>query len=187
MEHLTIPPVVARNELALKFSAHPAVLVMLNRMKNSQIIVLCSLLRGDRLTSAGNNITADFEVTRLPAIIEILEKKYFIPVQHCNVITTSVTARSATTQTFYVMDKDTISQILSEHEAVFQEKRRALVKTEALKAQKKLDGLIKKHGGVTETLLYLTHHAYKDKMLSNEEWRELDEKFIEILNELNAA
>ncbi len=187
MALLTIPPAVARDELATLFSAHPAVLLLINRMKNSQAVVLCSLLRGDRLTSAGNNITADYEVLRLPAIIEILEKKYFIPVEHCNVNTTSVTACSATIQTSYVMEEDVINQLLNDPESVFQEKQKTLAVKEIVKKQKKIDDLIKNHGGLAETFLTLTHHAYKDKSLSNEKWRELDEKFRDILNGLEAA
>ncbi|WP_416261312.1 hypothetical protein [Gibbsiella quercinecans] len=187
MSLLMIPPPVARDELATQFAAHPAVLLLINRMKNSQVVVLCSLLRGDRLTSAGNNISADYEVLRLPAIIEILEKKYFIPVQHCNVNTTSVTARSATTQTSYVMDEGTIKRLFAEPESVFREKKKDLSAKEWVRKQRKLDDLIKNHGGLAETFLTLAHHAYKDKTLSSEEWKELEEKFRDLLNGLEAA
>lgn len=187
MTLLTIPPSVARAELASKFSAHPAMLLQINRMKNSQVVVLCSLLRGDRLTSAGNNIMADHEVLRLPAIVEILEKKYFIPVEHCNVSTTSTTARSATTQTYYVIDGSMADRLLSDPEAVCAEHAKCVASREWVKKQKKIESLIKSNGGLTETVLSLTQHVYKDKMLDKEKLMELEEKFRGLLDELDNA
>ncbi|WP_034950993.1 hypothetical protein [Erwinia oleae] len=187
MTSLTIAPSVARAELASKFAAHPAMLLQINRMKNSQVVVLCSLLRGDRLTSAGNNIVADYEVLRLPAIVEILEKKYFIPVQHCNVNTTSSIARCATTQTFYIVDVDVINQLQIDPEGVCRKHEKCIASREWVKKQKKIESLIKSNGGLTETVLSLTQHVYKDKMPSKEKLAELEEKFRSILDELDNA
>lgn len=77
MRALSIPPSVARASLASKFSSHLKVISLFNSMQDSQVVVLSSLIEGHHLTSSGNNVKADFEVTRLPAIIEMLEKKYF--------------------------------------------------------------------------------------------------------------
>lgn len=187
MTLLVIPPSVARGELASKFSAYPAMLVQLNRMKNAQVVVLCSLLRGDRLTSAGNNIDADYEVLRLPAIVEILEKKYFIPVLHRNVNTTSSIARCATTQTYYIVEMDVIKQLLSDPDAVCEEHKKCIASREWVKKQKKIESLIKSYGGLTETVLSFTQHVYKDKMPEREKLAELERKFRSLLDELENA
>ncbi|MBD3702900.1 hypothetical protein IE986_31610 [Klebsiella pneumoniae] len=50
---------------------------LFNTMQDSQVVVLSSLIEGHHLTSSGNSVKADFEVTRLPAIIEMLEKNIF--------------------------------------------------------------------------------------------------------------
>lgn len=187
MTLLIIPPSVARAELASKFSTHPAMLLELNRMKNAQVVVLCSLLRGDKLTSAGNNIEADYEVLRLPAIVEILEKKYFIPILHCNVPTTSSIAQNATTQTFYIVKSDVIEQLLSDPETVNEEHKKCIAAREWVKKQKKIESLIKSHGGLTETILTLTRHVYKEKMPDKEKLAELEVKFRSLLDELDNA
>lgn len=187
MTLLIIPPSVARAELALKFSAHPTMLLQLNRMKNAQAVVLCSLLRANRLTSAGNNIDADYEVLRLPAIVEILEKKYFIPVLHSNVNTISSIAQCATTQTFYIVEMDVIKQLLSDPDAVCKEYKKCIASREWVKKQKKIESLIKSYGGLTETVLSLTQHVYKDKMPGKEKLTELEEKFRSLLDELDNA
>ncbi|CCG86113.1 hypothetical protein [Erwinia piriflorinigrans] len=187
MTLLTIHPSVARDELASKFSAHPAMMLQINRMKNSQVVVLCSFLRGDRLTSAGNNIVADYEVLRLPAIVEILEKKYFIPVAHRNVSTISPTALSATTQTYYVIDESTITRLQSDPDVVCGEHKKCIASKEWVKKQKKIESFIKSNGGLTETVLSLTQHVYKDKMPGKEKLAELEDKFRTLLDELDNA
>ncbi|CAI0979638.1 Uncharacterised protein [Serratia rubidaea] len=188
MALLEIPPSVARTELGNMFSSNPAMLLQINAMRDSLVVVLCSLLRGDRLTTAGNNVPADYEVLRLSAAIEDLEKKYFIPIQHRNVSTVSVVAGGKkTNQMYYDMDKDVIARLQSDPEPVLREQRKDLSSKEWMRKQKKLDDLLKNHGGVTETFLTLVHHAYKDKPLSNEKWAELEAKFRDLLNGLDAA
>ncbi|MEJ4044314.1 hypothetical protein [Erwinia sp. SLM-02] len=187
MTLLTIHPSVARAELASKFSAHPALLLQINRMKNAQVVVLCSLLRGERLTSAGNNVVADYEVLRLPAIVEILEKKYFIPVLHCNVNTTSSIARCATTQTSYIVETDVIKKLFIDPEAVCREHKKCIASREWEKKQKKIENLIKGYGGLAETVLSFTKHVYKDKMPDKEKLDELEEKFRNLFDELDNA
>ena len=187
MALLTTDPSVARAELASKFSAHPGMLLQINRMKHAQVVVLCSLLRAERLTSAGNNIAADYEVLRLPAIVEILEKKNFIPVRHCNVNTTSSISRCATTQTSYIIERDVIELLLSDPESVFNEHKKCVSLREWEKKKKKTESLIKSYGGLAETLFSLTRHVYKDKMQSEEKLAELEEKFRDLLDELDDA
>lgn len=76
MRSLSMSPAVARASLASKFSSHLKAISIFNTMQDSQVVVLSSLLDSHHLTSSGNSVRADFEVTRLPAIIEMLEKKY---------------------------------------------------------------------------------------------------------------
>ncbi len=77
MHALSILPSVARANPATKFSSHLKVIELFNTMQDSQVVVLSSLIEGHHLTSSGNSVKADFEVTRLPAIIEMLEKNIF--------------------------------------------------------------------------------------------------------------
>nr|MBO1915791.1 hypothetical protein [Providencia rettgeri] len=42
-------------------------------------------------------------------------------------------------------------------------------------------------GSVSQAVLSLLHHAYKDKPLSDEMWKEIEDKFTHMLDELSAA
>ncbi len=55
------------------------------------------------------------------------------------------------------------------------------------KEGKNLGKLIEKKGSVSQAVLSLLHHAYKDKPLSDEMWKEIEDKFTHMLDELSAA
>lgn len=184
---LSIPPSVARANLASKFSSHLKVISLFNSMQDSQVVVLSSLIEGHHLTSSGNNVKADFEVTRLPAIIEMLEKKYFFPIHHLNVSVKSVTTGRMTVQTVYLIEPEHIEQLFTDPELVFANQERTLFFRSLEKEGKSLGKLIEKKGSLSQAVLSLIHHAYKDKPLSEEIWLDLEEKFTHMLDELNAA
>lgn len=187
MQALSVPPSVARSSLVSKFAAHVKAILLFNAMQDSQIVVLSSLMEGHHLTSSGNSVPADFEVTRLPAIIEMLEKKYFFPICHLNVSVKSVTTGRMTTQTVYFIEPEYIELLLSDPEMVFADQERALFFRSLEKEGKSFRKLIEKKGGVSEAVLSLIHHAYKDKALSDEMWKDVEDKFTNMLEELNAA
>ncbi|HAH1080727.1 TPA: hypothetical protein GF150_23435 [Escherichia coli] len=187
MHALSILPSVARANLATKFSSHLKVIELFNTMQDSQVVVLSSLIEGHHLTSSGNSVKADFEVTRLPAIIEMLEKKYFFPIRHLNVSVKSVTTGRMTGQTVYFIEPEHIEQLLADPELVFANQERSLFFRSLEKEGKNLGKLIEKKGSVSQAVLSLLHHAYKDKPLSDEMWKEIEDKFIHMLDELSAA
>lgn len=187
MQTLSLPPSVARSNLASKFSSHLRVIAILNTMQDSQVVVLSSLMDGHQLTSAGNSVVADFEITRLSAIIETLEKKYFFPIKHQSVSVKSVTTGRMTAQTVYLIEPDIIEQLTSDPESVFACQERELFSRTIDRENKNLRKLIEKKGSVSQAVLSLIHHAYKDKPLSDEVWHEIEERFTQMLNELSAA
>lgn len=187
MQALSIPPSVARANLASKFSSHLKTVSIFNTMQDSQVVVLSSLIDSYHLTSSGNSVKADFEVTRLPAIIEMLEKKYFFPIRHLNVSVRSVTTGRMTVQTVYLIEPDHIKQLLAEPEVVFANQERSLFFRSLEKEGKNLGKLIEKKGSLSQAVLSLLHHAYRDKPLSDEMWQEIEEKFTHMLDELSAA
>jgi len=187
MRALSIPPSVARANLASKFSSHLKTVSIFNTMQDSQVVVLSSLIDSYHLTSSGNSVKADFEVTRLPAIIEMLEKKYFFPIRHLNVSVRSVTTGRMTVQTVYLIEPEHIKQLLAEPEVVFANQERSLFFRSLEKEGKNLGKLIEKKGSLSQAVLSLLHHAYRDKPLSDEMWQEIEEKFTHMLDELSAA
>jgi len=187
MQSLSMSPSVARASLASKFSSHLKAISIFNTMQDSQVVVLSSLLDSNHLTSSGNSVKADFEVTRLPAIIEMLEKKYFFPIRHLNVSVRSVTTGRMTVQTVYLIEPEHIEQLLDDPEVVFANQERSLFFRSLEKEGKNLGKLIEKKGSVSQAVLSLLHHAYKDKPLSDEMWRDVEEKFTHMLDELNVA
>ncbi|WP_263057122.1 hypothetical protein [Pantoea agglomerans] len=187
MRSLSMSPAVARASLASKFSSHLKAISIFNTMQDSQVVVLSSLLDSHHLTSSGNSVKADFEVTRLPAIIEMLEKKYFFPIRHLNVSVRSVTTGRMTVQTVYLIEPEHIEQLLADPEVVFANQERSLFFRSLEKEGKNLGKLIEKKGSVSQAVLSLLHHAYKDKPLSDEMWQEVEEKFTHMLDELSAA
>jgi len=187
MKKLSISPSIARADMVSKFSAHLNVIALLNSMQDSQVVVLSSLMDGSHLTSAGNGVPANFEVTRLSAIIEVLEKKYFFPIVHSNVSTTSSTTGRKTVQTVYFIDHDDIERLLTAPDFVFENQRRAMFFRDLDRERKVVGRLIEKKGSVSKAVLSLMHHVYKDKPLSDETWKGIENKFTHILNELNAA
>ncbi len=111
-------------------------------MQDSQVVVLSSLIEGHHLTSSGNSVKADFEVTRLPAIIEMLEKNIF-PIRHLNVSVKSVTTGRMTGQTVYFIEPEHIEQLLADPELVFANQERSLF-FRSLERRKNLGKLIEK-------------------------------------------
>lgn len=187
MRSLSMSPSVARASLASKFSSHLKAISIFNTMQDSQVVVLSSLLDSHHLTSSGNSVKADFEVTRLPAIIEMLEKKYFFPIRHLNVSVRSVTTGRMTVQTVYLIEPEHIEQLLADPEVVFANQEKSFFLRSLEKERKNLGKLIEKKGSVSQAVLSLIHHAYKDKPLSDEMWQKIEEKFTHMLDELNVA
>nr|WP_192967362.1 hypothetical protein [Edwardsiella piscicida]ATV90667.1 DnaK domain [Edwardsiella piscicida] len=187
MKALSVLPSAARANLAHKFASHLSAILLFNTMQDSQVVVLSSLIDGHRLTSSGNSVEADFEVTRLPAIIEMLEKKYFFPIRHLNVSVKSVTTGRMTMQTVYFIESEHIEQLLSDPEMVFANQERSIFFRSLEREGRSIGKLIEKKGGVSSAVLSLLHHAYKDKPLSDEVWKRIDERFTNMLDELSAA
>lgn len=187
MRALSMPPSIARANLVSKFSSHLKTISLFNSMQDSQVVVLSSLIEGCHLTSSGNSVKADFEVTRLPAIIEMLEKKYFFPIRHLNLSVKSVTTGRMTVQTVYLIEPEHIEQLFADPELVFANQERSLFFRSLEREGKSLHKLIEKKGSVSQAVLSLLHHAYKDKPLSDELWQDIEEKFTHMLDELSAA
>lgn len=188
MAMLEIHPSVARKALSSIFTSQPVMLAQINDMHDALTVVFYSFCRGDKLTTTGNNIEADYEVLRLSAALNELEKDYLIPVNHCNVSTSSIIAGGKkTAQMYYVMDKDVVSRLQSDPGTVFREQDKALSAKRWERKQKQTQKLIEEHGGLTGALMMLTRSEYKDKSLDDKELMELERKFRDILDELDEA
>lgn len=187
MTALSVSPSIARKELAERFETNLKMLSLLNSMQDSQVVVLSALIEGKRLTSSGNSVPADYEVTRLSAIIETLEKKYLFPIQHLNVSVRSVTTGRMTTQTIYLIESEIVERLIEDSDSVFANQERELFFRGIAKENKYFQKLIEKKGSLSNAVLSLIHHAYKDKPLSQEAWREMDNKFLSMLDKLNVA
>lgn len=92
-----------------------------------------------------------------------------------------------TVQTVYLIEPEHIEQLFTDPELVFANQERTLFFRSLEKEGKNLGKLIEKKGSVSQAVLSLIHHAYKEKPLSEEMWLDIEEKFIHMLDELNAA
>ncbi|RXM24332.1 hypothetical protein EO238_15810 [Citrobacter sp. AAK_AS5] len=74
------PSSISRRKLSNLFNHSPFMLSLVHDMCDSQAIVLAAMCEGKCVTSAGNRIEADYEVTKLAAVIDVLENKFYLPV-----------------------------------------------------------------------------------------------------------
>ena len=71
------PSSISRRKLSNLFNHSPFMLSLIHDMCDSQAIVLAAMCEGKCVTSAGNRIEADYEVTKLAAVIDVLENKFY--------------------------------------------------------------------------------------------------------------
>ncbi|MBO1915785.1 hypothetical protein J4731_23935 [Providencia rettgeri] len=91
-----------------------------------------------------------------------------------------------TGQTVYFIEPEHIEQLLADPELVFANQERSLF-FRSLEKKEKSRQAYREKGSVSQAVLSLLHHAYKDKPLSDEMWKEIEDKFTHMLDELSAA
>ena len=103
---LDYPSSISRRKLSNLFNHSPFMLSLVHAM-----------CEGKCVTSAGNRIEADYEVTKLAAVIDVLENKFYLPVSRVKIPTASDTG-GGTIQAKYLITENDMQLLLEDPESV---------------------------------------------------------------------
>lgn len=139
------PSSIARRKLSVLFNNSPFMLSLVHDMCDSQAIVLAAMCDGKSVTSAGNRIEADYEVTKLAAVIDVLENKFYLPVSRMKIATASDTG-AGTVQAKYHIAEDDMDLLLQDPEAVLLMRERLALSKLKSRDERCLKRLVAVHG-----------------------------------------
>lgn len=139
------PPQIARKKLLNLFSEYPSMIIHINDMCDSQAIVFSAMCDGKSVTNAGNRIEADYEVTKLAAVIDVLENRFFLPVSRIKVHTVSDTG-GATIQAKYTINPEDLEVLLSDPDGVISSRKMQALFNQVRRDERCLKRLISIHG-----------------------------------------
>lgn len=139
------PPQIARQKLLSRFSNSPSMIMHINDMCDSQAIVFSAMCDGKSVTNAGNRIEADYEVTKLAAVIDVLENRFFLPVSRQKRHVLSDTGAS-TTQAKYTINNDDLDSLLEDPEEVISAREKQAFFRQTRRDERCLKRLVNLHG-----------------------------------------
>lgn len=139
------PSSIARRKLSDLFNDSPFMLSMIHDMCDSQAIVLSALCDGKYVTSAGNRIDADYEVTKLASVIDVLENRYYLPVSRMKVATASDTGAGTVQAKYYIAEED-MELLLEDPESVVLTRERLALSKLKSRDERCLKRLVNVHG-----------------------------------------
>jgi len=122
------PPEIARKKLSSSFSESPTMISHINDMCDSQATVFSALCEGKSVTNAGNRIEADYEVTKLASIIDVLENQFFLPISRQKIHTKSDTGAIALQARYTISSVDLNELIEQSEEVISRREREAFIK-----------------------------------------------------------
>lgn len=122
------PPETARRKLSSIFSDSPTMLLHINDMCDSQVTVFAALCDGKSVTNAGNRLEANYEVTKLASVIDVLENKFFLPISRHKVLTESDTGAIAIQARYTISPAELEELITDPEEMLLQREREAFIK-----------------------------------------------------------
>lgn len=139
------PPEIARRKLTSTFSHSPTMLAHISDMCDSQVTVFSAICDAKSVTNAGNRITADYEVTKLAAIIDVLENQFYLPISRQKIHIKADTGALAL-QALYTISEEDLMELIQEPEAMlFKREKQAFLKL-IRRDERCLQRLIKNHG-----------------------------------------
>ena len=139
------PSSISRRKLSNLFNHSPFMLSLVHDMCDSQAIVLAAMCEGKCVTSAGNRIEADYEVTKLAAVIDVLENKFYLPVSRVKIPTASDTG-GGTIQAKYHITENDMSLLLEDPESVLLMRERLALSKLKSRDERCLKRLVAVHG-----------------------------------------
>lgn len=108
---------IAKIKLSKVFAESVPLVDITNNLTDISRVALAAMCDGFTITSSGNNVSADFEVTRAPAIADSLINDFNLPITRERVETTSGTGNKAS-QSVYYINGDDLNELLSDPEGV---------------------------------------------------------------------
>jgi len=110
-------PEMAKVKLTKLFGDELALIEINNSLTDIARITLAAMCDGFFITSSGNNIYADFEVTRAAAIADSLINKFNLPITSKRFETISGTGNKASQSVYFISEED-LEDLLTYPEAV---------------------------------------------------------------------
>ncbi|KIO38442.1 hypothetical protein SU67_24775, partial [Escherichia coli O139:H28 str. E24377A] len=110
-----------------------------------KLLFLRPMCEGKCVTSAGNRIEADYEVTKLAAVIDVLENKFYLPVSRVKIPTASDTG-GGTIQAKYLITENDMQLLLEDPESVVLMRERLALSKLKSRDERCLKRLVSVHG-----------------------------------------
>lgn len=139
------PPEIARQKLTSLFNDSTEMIARISDMCDSQATVFSALCDGKGVTNAGNRIEADYEVTKLAAIINVLENHFYLPISRQKIHIEADTGATAL-QAVYTISAEDLSELLEEPELVISKRKKQAFLRLIRRDERCLKRLINMHG-----------------------------------------
>lgn len=139
------PPEIARQKLTSLFNDSLSMIACISGMCDSQATVFAALCDGKNVTNAGNHIEADYEVTKLAAIINVLENHFYLPISRQKINTEADTGATAL-QARYMISAEDLSELIENPELVISRREKQAFLRLIRRDERCLKRLINMHG-----------------------------------------
>ncbi|MDX7990284.1 hypothetical protein [Xenorhabdus littoralis] len=146
-------PEIAKSKLTKHFGDKLPLIDISNNLTDIGRITLAAMCDGHKITSSGNNVPADFEVTRAPAIVDSLVNDFNLPITRQRIDTISGTGNKAYQSIYYIQD-NALKELLDDPDTVLSRNRKENSLKAWSRSERELQRLVKELGG-EEVLSYV--------------------------------
>ncbi|ONI56912.1 hypothetical protein N499_1390 [Wolbachia pipientis wVitA] len=159
-------PELAKSKLTKYFGDKVSLVEINNSLTDLNRIALAAMCDGKTITSSGNNVHADFEVTRAPAIADTLVNEFNLPITRQRIETVSETGNKASQSLYYIEDSALEELLNNPDEVLSRNKKKNDMKAWG-RSERDLKRLVQRFG-VEDIISYLSAmHSSNDDTPSN--------------------